>query len=146
MPGCASNDVGVEEAFVNADTFTFYTVDPHSPLKRDGGQVKADAEAVNEWIVLGKVDVPDKADRRKLLAAMQRGIDESDGSAAACFEPRHAMRIQSGTDSITYVICFACSRIVVHYGSGETESKLTSDSPSATFNNFAQSAELPVAE
>lgn len=149
LTGCASNEADVDQAFVDAQTFTFYTVDP-DPRKaarhRTEGADEAEVETLRDWVVLGKVEVTDKADRRMLLAAMQRGIDESDGSVALCFNPRHAMRIGDGTDSIEYIICFECLQVQTHYSVGGQKTDRTSDTPANEFNAFATKKGLPIAD
>ena len=42
----------------------------------------------HDWMVLGKTEIKDQAERRKLVDALRLGAEDNAGMAAACFIPR----------------------------------------------------------
>jgi hypothetical protein len=49
--------------------------------------------AFHGWKVRGQTSVKEVEVRNKLVAAFQRGVAENKGIAAACFRPRHGLRV-----------------------------------------------------
>lgn len=116
--GCASrppdgqaggNSAAVREAFPgawravleSADRLHLLALDPH-----DRGAT-GDATRFHGFAVLGQAEIRDPAERRGLVAAVYRGINES-GPLAACFIPRHGLRAEQGGRTLDLVICFEC--------------------------------------
>lgn len=58
--------------------------------------------------VLGRAVVTDPAKRLALLDLLARSGKENDGTAAACFNPRHGVRAEVGGHTAELVICFEC--------------------------------------
>jgi hypothetical protein len=92
-------------------------------------------EGFHGYKVLGSVKLEKKADREKLLKAFYKGIDDSDGTVAACFIPRHGLRAKVDGKLIEIVICFQCLSMRV-YVEGKPSSALTTGSPAAVFNEI----------
>jgi len=85
--------------------------------------------------ILGKVEIRPLAEKEALLKAFIQGVKESNGVVAACFEPRHGLRIIQGDQQTDFVICYTCLSIDAH-GFGPITNFLTSGSPAITFNQF----------
>lgn len=154
--GC---DSGVEQAadpMVSAKSFVFYTIDPASSFDPSNGvglgdeptpeaQAKPDKRPrLHSYLILGSVEVDRKEDRRALLAALRKGMDESDGKMAKCFDPRHALRIEKESETIDYVICFECYQVETILPGSRSVTAVT-ESPKRVFNEFARRYGLTVA-
>jgi hypothetical protein len=138
LNACAGN---IDSTAREATQFTLYSLDP----SRSPDEKKPASERFHGWPVLGKLEVTDPADRKKLLDALDAGIKASDGTVAACFNPRHGIRAVKGGDTIEYVICFECLQVEIHKN-GKRESKLTTDDPAEVFNDYLVKAGLLRAE
>lgn len=121
-----------------AETVELLSLDPNRRDEKGKG-------SFHGYKVLGKVDLKMKADRAKVLKALYKGIDDSDGSVAACFIPRHGIRAKVDGKTVEIVICFQCHSMNVYIGDKKT-SVLTDGSPAATFNKVLTDAKVPLPE
>src|SRR5437667_296107 len=87
----------VKAALKKADSWELYSLDPEQ--RKEPPKV-----AFHDWRVLGKTTVTDADTRKRLVAALEKGAKENDGTVAACFNPRHGIRIKSGDNTIDLVI------------------------------------------
>jgi hypothetical protein len=101
--------------------------------------------------VLGKTSVSE-TDTRRLLASVNDAVAEEAKpkatSGAACFDPRHAIRVQHDGKMFYVLICFECHHVYV-YVNDELRDKLyfpISDSPLVAFNDVLKKAGLPLAK
>ena len=143
--GCGTS---VDTKQLEADRFTLFSIDGNRYPPDDERAPAADVERFHGWPVLGKADITDPADRRQLLEAMQKGIDDNDGSVAGCFIPRHAIQIVTGDTTMDYVICFQCLQISTYEtkaGNTTKGYKLTTAGPQGVFNAQLRKAGLPLA-
>src|SRR5262249_56401493 len=60
------------------------------------------------WKVLGSTTVKDAETVKKLAAAFKKGVEENNGIVAACFNPRHGIRLTHDGKTVDLVICFEC--------------------------------------
>jgi hypothetical protein len=74
-------------------------------------------ERFHGYPVLGKVEVMDPEERKRLVAALKVGLSSKQGMAK-CFCPRHAIRAVQGGRVYEYLICFECAG-VLEYLDGE---------------------------
>ena len=136
---CAAYKPGIWDA----DTITLYSIDgnkqPGSPGYPGGA-----AELFHGWPVLGKANVDQVDDQKKLREALNRGIEGNDGMVAGCFIPRHGIRSVKGPHTTDYVICFECMQIEVHEN-GKVSQLLTTASPRKTFDDFFKKMNVPLA-
>ena len=58
--------------------------------------------------VIGRMKITEDAVREKLLAELQQAAVNS-GSAAACFAPRHMLRVEHDGQTVDLLICFPCN-------------------------------------
>jgi hypothetical protein len=119
-----------------ADTFEVYSLDPKRSVEKP-------KDHFHGWKVLGKTALKDRKERAKLLGALQKGIKESDGSAALCFNPRHGIRAVKGDKSVDLVICYECLSMQVWQGD-KAGSVLTTRSPEKAFNRLLAAAKVPL--
>jgi hypothetical protein len=134
----------IKDILEKGETFILLSLDPTEPDLREPS-APAPKETFHKYAVLGKTEIHDPKVRADLLRALQKGIHDSDGAIAACFNPRHGISATTrGTNHVDLVICFECAQI---YSYGLVErSFLTTKSPRTTFNDALQKAGLPVAK
>lgn len=94
--------------------------------------------------VLGKTEITDAATRREIIAAIKKGMADSDGTMAKCFWPRHAIRAMENGKTTDYVICFQCLQLAIHEADDVRIEPITT-SPKATLNQQLQSAGVRLA-
>jgi hypothetical protein len=92
------------------------------------------------WEVLGSTKIDDAKTRGQIVAALRKGVAESDGMVAACFNPRHGIRVQHGGKTIDLVICFECLSAAVYVDGERSDGFLTTSSPQATFDRVLKAA------
>jgi hypothetical protein len=63
--------------------------------------------------VTGTVVINDPETRQRLVSSFERAVAENQGTAAACFNPRHGMRVTRNHKQVEFVICFECNRVRV---------------------------------
>src|SRR4051812_29507691 len=124
-------------ALEKAGEWELYSLDP----KR---QTDPPKDAFHGWKVLGKTTVNDADARKKLLAALEKGAKDNDGIAAACFNPRHGIRVKAGDKTIDLVICFECFSATVYTGEERTGSFLTTASPQPALDKVLTDAKVPL--
>jgi hypothetical protein len=66
-------------------------------------------ESFHGYPILGHAEIKDTKTKGELLAALHKGIEDSNGLAKGCFNPRHGIRASNGTNWIELVICFECA-------------------------------------
>lgn len=99
--------------------------------------------------VLGKTAIKnlDKTEEKSAVVDwINEGIKESDGSVAACFNPRHGIKATHDGKTVELVICFECLSMQVFDADGKQSSVLTSGSPQKTFDKLLVTARVPLPE
>lgn len=134
----------VERAFHprSVQSVVLYSLEPSSP----NGNAKPDARAFHGHAILGELPINDPAQRKKLFAAFRRGVADHDGTLAACFTPRHGLRIVREKTTLDLVICFQCSQVKVYENGVPSETILISTSPRTLFNDTLLDAGIPLAQ
>ena len=127
---------------IAAESFILYSIDGRD--ETDGKAIKS-GERLHGFPVLGKLDVKDAKTRDELITAFKKGILRGDGSVAACFWPRHAIRTSQNGEIRDYVICFECHQYVVYRGGKSSDAQPIDGSPSEKFNEILQRANIPLA-
>jgi hypothetical protein len=92
--------------------------------------------------ILGKTTLKDET-RKTIVAGLYKGIKDSDGSVAACFNPRHGIRATADGKTVDIVICFECHSLLTYLGEMKA-SALTAPTPEATFNKVLTEAKVPL--
>lgn len=138
LVGCARSAQTPD--YASADRFTLYSIDGNAPADDGDGD---DDSHFHGYPILGQVDL-EGADRQALITALYEGIAASDGTAAACFIPRHALHVVKGDRVTDYVICFQCLAINIYTG-GRLEREQTTDTPRPVFNRYLEQAGIPLA-
>src|SRR5262245_65277714 len=86
-----------------AEAFELLSLDPspESERPKEGGYFG--------WKVLGKTTVKDADTRKRIVEALLKGIESSDGNGARCFDPRHGISAKHEGQTVDLVICFECA-------------------------------------
>jgi hypothetical protein len=125
------------EVLESADEVQLYSLRPNS----DDSE-----QAFHDWKVLGHTALKDDQQRKEVVAAFKRGVEENDGTAAACFQPRHGIRAIQDSKVVDFVICFECRQVEVFVGEKKDRGFLITPSPQALFDKVLAKAHVPLAE
>jgi hypothetical protein len=110
-----------------ADTMTLVKLDP-TPGDAAG-------ERLYGYLVLGKAEVVDAAERAQIVSILDATAGK--GTPAKCFNPRHAVLATKGSDRVELVICYECAQIHVHHGLAAHEMITTSPDGTELGRRFA---------
>jgi hypothetical protein len=106
---------------------------------------KKPTEDFHGWPVIGKTTVKDPNTRNRLVAALEKSVEENKGDSMKCFNPRHGIRATHDGMTADFVICFECYQVMVYVAGGAEQRFLITDSPAPVFNQTLQSAKVPLA-
>jgi BON domain-containing protein len=122
--------------------FVLLSLDPTPPAFRKSN--KPLKETFHDYRVLGKTEIRDPDERKRLLRALYRATDDG-GVPAQCFNPRHGINARLGDDTVDLVICFECSELKAYGKNGVLVRGMTgTGSPLETFNFAIERAGLPL--
>ena len=96
------------------------------------------------WKILGKTTIKDMASRKKLVATLGKGIDDSDGRGSKCLDPRHGIRVEQGNKTFDFVVCFQCSYVHIYLGDKQIDIWYTTKSPQPEFDKILKEAKVPL--
>ena len=90
----------------DAERFELISLNPefHSSAE------KQDKEMLGRFPILGRAQIDDKSERRRLLNCFYNSTRGCRLGAMACFNPRHAIRAMRNGKTLTVLICFECRR------------------------------------
>lgn len=94
------------------DSFEILALDP-TPVKARTSALPAERDFHGHEI-LGHAPLNDDLVRSELVELVLRGIQESDGTVAACFEPRHGIRAVKEGKVLDMLICYECLQVEIH--------------------------------
>jgi hypothetical protein len=114
-------------------------------LDPDERNAKGAKEKFHDWKVLGKTVVKSKAARRRILAAVLKGVADHPRYAAKCFNPRHGIRATLDGRTVDLVICFECYQIEMFEGNEELGDALTNRKPQPVLDKVLKAAGVPLA-
>jgi hypothetical protein len=109
----ASNSLPEEAAKVlkHPSNAVMYSLEPWSP--RDGDDFVAPLGRLHGYVILGHASL-DAHESDSGAKAIERAIQDYDGTIAACFDPRHALRIVANNHVYDFLICYACHQLEVY--------------------------------
>jgi hypothetical protein len=134
LPARADNQLPADAETIldKASELELYSLDPK---ERD----KKPKDGFHGWKVLGKTTLKKKEDREKVVKAIRKGIADSDGSVAGCFNPRHGLKAKAGGKTVELVICYECHSLEV-YVDGKRSVVLTARSGQPGLDKVLQAA------
>ena len=132
----------IEKLADSPSRVVLYSLDPD---KRHIESVEPE-KIFHDYVIRGRADITDAAERRAFLQALARGArDAVPNVIHACFNPRHALRIEQGSYAADFVICFECLQVQT-CGFQPADFFLTSAAPQATFDESLRRHNLPLPE
>ena len=142
LAGCSWSDLPTDASYAlrNATTMELLSLDP-APRDKD-----SDAEVFHGWTVLGTTQLSDDTTRNSLLDAFFAGVAENNTTSAACFEPRHGIKVTYDGKQYDFVICFRCYQCRWYVDGKDKGVFLLSRSPQATFNRILRDASVELAD
>lgn len=123
------------------ETFEILSLHP-SPHEEAGAPTPADD--FHGYKTLGRAAVDEPSERRRIVELLYRGIRESDGSVAACFNPRHGIHAEAGGRSVDFVICYECLSMFVYEDGAERESLTTAKTVEAELGDLWADHDLSI--
>ncbi len=101
----------VAQSLETSSKITLFSLDP------DIQPARLFAKKFHGYRVLGQTDVTDHISRERVAATITNAIRDFNGLVAACFNPRHGVRIitPQGT-TYDFVICFECNSVAIYEG------------------------------
>jgi hypothetical protein len=91
--------------------------------------------------VLGVAVIRDAETRKNLVSVFETAVAENEGIMAACFNPRHGIRVTRNRQHADFVICFECAQVHV---TGEVQGEfLITNSAEALFDTVLRTRGLP---
>lgn len=135
----------VQAALDKAESFELYSLDPSREPGEPGKdeEKKDDTTKFQGWKVLGKTTVA-KEDRAKLVTALQDSVKENTGIVAACFIPRHGIRVKHDKKVFDIVICFQCFSANTFVDDQRSDGFLVTGTPQPAFDKVLKDAKVPL--
>jgi hypothetical protein len=127
-------------ALQSAETFELFSIKP------ENANISDTAPQLQGYEVLGRTKITDPATRTQLIEALRIAARQSDGSAAACFDPRHAIQVTHAGVTTDFLICFECRQVEVYTGPTRTAHFFIDNSAQPTFDATLKSANIPLAQ
>ena len=120
-----------------ADQFELLSLNPDHQQKAAEGDFHG-------YTILGTAVVKDIETRKKLVSTFEKAVTENQGIVAACFNPRHGIRVARNGKHADFVICFECYHA---YVSGDVYGEfLITSSAQPLFDSVLHSSGVPVAK
>ncbi len=138
----------IEAVPVSKSRMTLYSLDPDmSKLYSRSGELKPEYtnRLFHGFMVFGKAEITAETEKAALLKAFARGIRESDGSVAHCFNPRHGLRLITNSSTNDFTICFECHLVQTDGFNHDPEFAINS-SPAGEFNDAVSKHHLKKTE
>jgi hypothetical protein len=137
-PACAGGKLPDDASAIldKATEIELYSLDPERLIEKPKNHFHG-------WKVLGKTTLK-QDDRARALEAIRKGIADSDGKVAGCFNPRHGIRAKHDSKTVDLVLCFECLSLQVH-GPGKQSSVLTTASPQPVLDKLLKDAGVKLA-
>jgi hypothetical protein len=90
------------------------------------------AEYFHDYRVLGKTEVKDAELQTNLKSSLLKAMPG--GDSAACFNPRHGLRLIVGDKVVDLLICFECGTFITYYNADKGKASLFGKAPAQLYN------------
>jgi len=149
----------------NSEKFILLSIDPTPPpmqrdldsaLKKDKDDLATTAETgktnvnrFHDYPILGQTEIKDPKRKSELLSALYGSASRNRNGLPGCFEPRHGIIANRGTNWVELVICFECEQVAEYTDAGNSWSLMTKKESKKTrdlFNQTLQEAAVPLAK
>ena len=130
----ASTGVSMADPRV-AGSVTLYRLDGD---RYPGDPISEGAILMHGWPILQTCPIAQADTRAVLLSALDEGIANGGGVPVDCYNPRHALRLESKGVTTDFMICFQCRNYYVWMGDKQTGGGQISTTPRSTFNEVLE--------
>ncbi|WP_145224213.1 hypothetical protein [Gimesia algae] len=127
-------------ALQEASAWELFSLDPCIEEDLD------DTSRFHGWKILGSTQFTDTKARQKLMQSLEDSVAANPGMVAACFAPRHGLRVKYKDQQHDFVICFECYRAIRYTNDQQREGFNPTDAPADAFNRVLKAAEVPLPE
>jgi hypothetical protein len=101
---------------------------------------------LNGFKILGKLSLTDPKQRSIAVDALNAAIRAADYRLmAACFVPRHAIRVTAGNKTFDFMICYQCRQIQL-FEQGVSKAVIGIPDAPESLNKLLTEAKIPLAE
>jgi hypothetical protein len=118
-----------------------YSLEPSPDPHREPGKALGKLQRVD---ILGQSELSD-AQRKVAVDAFDAAIAGWDGLVAACFEPRHALRVPFKGSQYDFLLCYTCNQMWVYRDGQRIGSVGVTGSPDV-LNRLMASLQLPLSD
>ncbi|MCS6865371.1 MAG: hypothetical protein RMJ56_00950 [Gemmataceae bacterium] len=126
----------IAKALEKADEITIYSLNGELSHKDGWHGAK----------VLGQTTLTQAKDRKTVVAAIKKGIEEG-SRGARCFIPRHGLRAKYQGSTYDFLICFECRWVYIYTNAADKPLVLLiSEAPEKTFNKILIAAKIELAK
>ncbi len=126
--------------FDGADKFVLYALEPNESMKNMGHKTY-----FYGFGILGEATIFDKETMQKLRESFYDGLANDEGTATACFNPRHGLRAVKNGKVLDLVICFECGQAEVFINNKSVGGADVNRRPQSTFDRIYNNAGLELA-
>lgn len=138
-PNQGNADLVPVDELRGAETFELISLEPSE-------ETPPTPDEIDEWSVIGRLSIADSDTREKLIEALVQAALDNPGEQAACFCPRHAIRVTSRGKLTEIVICFECLSAEIYTGGVRGEVFLVTETPRSLFNDTLSDAGVALAQ
>lgn len=124
----------VREVLKTNQKFELLSLDPGKTKKETGKDFFG-------YYVLGKTRITDTKQKNEILNSISNGIAQGQGMAR-CFDPRHGVRVESGTNVVDFLICFECGHLYIFSNKHTNWLRATTSSPQTLLNETLKKAKV----
>ncbi len=127
--GCAKKKLpdATRSVLSSATTLNLMSLDP-TPTSTAGDGT------FHGYPISKQITVTDPKQREAIASAIVDGVNSSGDEVAACFNPRHGLRIMNAGKQHDFVICFECFQIRHYVGSDLQKGLPVTAKPQAVFD------------
>ena len=140
---CASPQA---DRFLAEGQFELLSLDPALLTEKQRRRLKG--KLFHGYRVLGRVEIARGSQHDDLVRVLREALAGAGFGLAYCFDPRHAIRASLGAQAIDLLVCFECSKILVHLPDTSPTRPAqfisTSDSAQPAFDAALKSAGIPL--
>lgn len=87
------------------------TIDPNNRLTpKQAAEENPKKSRIDGFLVKSRATTRDRAQIKSLALSLRRGIEQSDGEPALCFDPKHVLRVPRPSGDMIIVVGFSCSQ------------------------------------
>lgn len=128
----------IRDALEQADKWELYSLDPDDSKDYPDG--------FHNFRILGTMTIQNGETRNRLFAALKQAIPSHNEAVAACFWPRHGIRVPHNNKNHDVVICFQCSQIQTYIDDQPAGNCEVNESPEPLLTDLLRHAGIPLPE